>query len=481
MALRRILLLFFLALSNFLFADGGPGYHIRVKLENYAFNELILGFHYGEKQFVKDTATLGADGYFTFKADTLFPAGVYLLVTKPDNNFIQVLLNDEDQDFTITTDVKDSVMKMKVKGSTDNELFYDYLQYLGKFRPEADTLRAQISRLKNNPKDSLALTKRLTDIDNTVKKHQTDLLAKYPNTITVKIIKASIDPEPPAFTGTDREVQTKRYYWYRAHYFDNIDVTDPSLLRSPVLHPKIDAYINKVVPQHPDSINLELDKLLAKMKKSPDVFKYYLIHFLNYYAKTKLVGFDACYVHLGKNYYCNGGAPWADKEDLEKICDNVSRLEPILIGKTAPNIIVTDRNNVQHALYDIDADYTVLFFWAPDCSHCKKAAPYMVDFAKAYQNKGVKVFAVCTAVGDKAGECWKGVEEKQFSDDLFMNMQDPYIRSRYKQLYDIQTTPQIFILDRKHEILMKRIGAEELGKVMDQVMQFQEQKKRQGK
>ena len=95
-----------------------------------------------------------------------------------------------------------------------------------------------------------------------------------------------------------------------------------------------------------------------------------------------------------------------------------------------------------------------------------------------FQNRGVKVFAVCTSKGDKGEECWKGVEEKGFTDELFYNMSDPYLRSKYATLYDVQTTPQIFILDRKHEILMKRIGAEELGKVMEQVMKFQEDKKK---
>ncbi|MCC7246057.1 MAG: TlpA family protein disulfide reductase, partial [Saprospiraceae bacterium] len=234
----------------------------------------------------------------------------------------------------------------------------------------------------------------------------------------------------------------------------------------------------KITPQHPDSINIALDGLFERIKNTPETYRYYLVHWLNFYAKSKLVGFDACYVHLAKNYYCKTPMSWMKKEDLEKICDNANRLEPILIGKIAPNITVFDTKNQPHSLWDVDADYTVLFFWAPDCGHCKKAAPFMVEFAKNYKDKGVKVFSVCTAVGEKGpSECQKGIEEKGFSDDLFMTFQDPYVRSRYKTLYDVQTTPQIFILDRKHEILMKRIGAEDLGGVMDKVMKFQEEKK----
>lgn len=460
-------------------AGDGPGYNIRVKLDNYAEKQLVLGFYYGDKTYVKDTVDLGADGYFTFSADTLLPCGMYLLVTKPDNNFMQFVLPADAQRFSIHTDVKDFVNKMKFKGSDDNERLYDYLRFLGKMRPEADTLRAQLTRLKKNPADSTRLTNQLADLDKQVKKLQSDITTKYPGSLTAKIIMASIEPEPPMFPGEEKDASLKRYYWYKAHFFDNIDVGDPCMLHGQVLHGKIEQYVNKVTPQHPDSINLSIDYILSKMDPAGENFKYYLIHFLNTYAKSNIVGMDGCYVHIVNKYYATNKAPWTKKEDLEKIVDNAKRLEPILIGKIAPNITVFDRNNQPHALWDVDADYTVLFFWAPDCGHCKKAAPHMVEFARNFQNRGVKVFAVCTATGaDKAGECWKGVEEKGFTDDLFYNMSDVYLRSRYKTLYDIQTTPQIFVLDRKHEILMKRISAEELTKVMEQVMKFQEDKKK---
>lgn len=485
--MKRIFALSFLTIVAFsaIFASNGPGFKIRVKLENYAEKELLLGFHYGEKQYVKDTAEVGADGYFTFQADTLLLPGIYLLVMKPSNSYLQILVPENDQDFVVMTDANDSVNKMKFKGSEDNDLFYDYLRFLGKYRPEADSLKAKINRSKGNPADSIKYTREMEGLDKIVKKYQLDMVDKHPATLSARITKASIEPEPPVFTGEEMEVARKRYYWIRSHFFDNIDLADPALLRSPVLHPKVNDYITKVVPQHPDSVNVALDELFAKLRKTQDNYKYFLVHFLNYYAKSQIVGFDACYVHIAQEYYCKGLAPWAKKEDLEKICDNAKRLEPILIGKTAPNIIVSDRNNKQHALWDVDADYTVLFFWAPDCGHCKKAAPHMVEFAQKYKDKGVKVFAVCTAVAKTVEEkdvpdCWKGMEEKGFTDDLFMNLVDPFIRSRYKSLYDVQTTPQIFVLNREHKILMKRIGAEQLVKVMEDLMKFEQDKKKKG-
>ncbi len=472
-------LLLFFSLYQ-LHADGG-GYKIRVKLDNYAEKQLILGFYYGEKPYVKDTMEIGADGYFTFQADTLLPCGVYLLVLKTDNSFIQFLLPEHDQDLTIVTDAKQSVEKMSIKGSDDNTVFYDYLQYLARLRPVADTIRAQLERRKSYPADSVKFITQLADIDQEVKKYQANLLSKHPGSMTAKIVKSSIEPEIPAFKGDDKAILLQKRDWYRLHFFDNLDIADRCMLRSPVLHGRIEQFVTKFTVQHPDSISRSVDFVLGKLKNNAENYKYYLIHFLNYYAKSNLVGMDGVYVHIAKEYYCKGQAMWSRKEDLEKICDNAQRLEPILIGKTAPNITVLNQKNEPASLWEVDADYTVLFFWDPECSHCKKSAPFMVEFAKKYRDRGVKVFAVCTAVTDKAPECWKSIEEKGFTDFLFLNTYDPYIKSKYKTIYDVKTTPQIFILDRKHEILMKRIAAEQLDKVMEDVIRFQEERKKQGK
>jgi methyl coenzyme M reductase alpha subunit len=54
--------------------------------------------------------------------------------------------------------------------------------------------------------------------------------------------------------------------------------------------------------------------------------------------------------------------------------------------------------------------------------------------------------------------------------DVFFNAVDPYHRSRYKTVYDIRTTPQIFVLDTDKKILSKRIGAEQLPEVIDHIL-----------
>jgi thiol-disulfide isomerase/thioredoxin len=129
-------------------------------------------------------------------------------------------------------------------------------------------------------------------------------------------------------------------------------------------------------------------------------------------------------------------------------------------------------------LHDVESPFTVVYIWDPDCGHCKKAAPKVVEFYEKFKDKGVTIFSICGKFTDEVKTCWDTIEEKGF--DNFMNVVDPYHRSKYKVLYNIKSTPQIFILDENKEIIMKRIGAEQLSEVMDQII-LQEQKEMQGK
>jgi len=131
-----------------------------------------------------------------------------------------------------------------------------------------------------------------------------------------------------------------RYVYRKTHFFDNVDFTDASLYRNPMLPKKIDYYLQQLTPATPDSIIVGLDRILNKVKPVEKTFRYYLSQLLNQYAEeaqTK-IGMDAVYVHLVDNYYARGMAPWLDKEPLEKIMLESQRRRPTLIGRRAMNI-----------------------------------------------------------------------------------------------------------------------------------------------
>lgn len=466
--LQHTLLFFFSAFlfSNTCFATGG--YEIKIKLTNFTKDTLLLGYHLGDKQYVRDTCTKSADGWFVFKGEDTLDCGVYLVIMPPDNQYFQIMIQNGETFFSLQTDAIDPYKDGKVLGSVENDLFFKYMAFLGVQRTEAETLKKE--REGAAVRDSIRLTEKLNGIDQRVKDYQADIYKKYPASLTAAVIKSSLEPELPVFEGQGKEMELKKYLWYKEHFFDNIDLSDPCLLRTPTMFQKIDTYMQKLTVQHPDSINISVDYILNKVKSNEDAFQYYLVHFLNYYARSKFVGMDAVYVHIAKKYYAGGLAPWTEKETLDKILDNARRLEPILIGKIAPNIRMMTRDSTPVSLYDLKSDYTVLFIWAHDCGHCKTSMPEIIKFYEKFKNKGVKIYGVCKTKPGEEKKCWDFIDERPGMD--WLNVIDPYSISRYIQLYDVQTTPQIFILDKNHKILSKRIGSEQLENVMDQIIEM---------
>ena len=289
---KNFFLLFFL-LFTFFAATAQDGYEISIKINNYDQTQCYLGYFYGDKQYLKDTAQVDSEGKFVFKGEKPLDAGVYMVVLPPDNQFFQVLVNDNEQHFGIETNYKDLTGEVKITDSKDNQLFYEYLSFLTEQRPIAESLRKSIEEAADDAKKKEKFEEKLSKLDESVFAFQRELVAKNPNSLTAAIIRSNTPVTIPEFSGKDEEIQLKKWYYSKQHYFDNIDLTDPRMVRTPFLYQKVTHFIEKLTVQHPDSINQSIDAVLKQMEKADDTYKYYLVHFLNEYAKSKIVGFDA--------------------------------------------------------------------------------------------------------------------------------------------------------------------------------------------
>jgi peroxiredoxin len=461
--------------------EAKDGYEIRVKLDNYAEKKLVLGFHLADKQYIKDTALIDDKGWFTFKDKDgkALPSGMYLIITLPEKQYFQVLIDKDEQFFSIESDAKNPSEKIKFKDAPLNESFYAYIKALGDFRKNANKLREQIKKDSSDKVKVKMLEKELDKIDVAAKAYQVKVTTTNPKSFLASIVKAGQDPEVPKFEEIkdEKENQTKRYYYYKQHYFDNIDMTDGRLLRTPILSGKVDYYLDKLVVQAPDSINEGMDRILNMVKPAEEIFKFYITDFLNRYAASKMVGMDACYVHMALNYYTNEKAtPWVEKENREKIITNAKELEPVLIGKTAPNLEkLQTRDGKLVNLYDIKSPYTMLLIWSPDCSHCKKEMPDIMEFYEKFKGKGVEIFAICNQTGDNVKKCWEYIDEQKRM--TWLNVVDPFFVSNYMKKYAAVSTPQVFILDKNKKILIKKLEVKKLTDgIMDEIIKSENEK-----
>jgi len=462
---------YFLVLFSFLgFLSADAQYDINIELKNYNNDTLIIGNYYGDRTLVKDTL-LGSNGKFHFTGtDTLDP-GVYLMLLRPDNNYAQFFVNEEEKEFSISWDTKIPT-GLVAEGSIDNTIFYEYLNLLESVRPRAEELKGKMAAAAEAGNQDKASEDALNVIDKQVKTKQSEIIAEHPNSITAVFIKSTINVEIPEYDGTPEDVQYKKYLYYKEHYFDNIDLGNPAVVRTPFLNDKVDTYMDKLTPNDPDSIKQAIDYLLERMEPSPQTFRFYTSYLINKYANTKIVGMDAVYVHMVDKYYSSGKAEWADEETLAKMKENANNIRPILIGRTFPAITTFMADGSPVEINKIESPYTVVLFWAHTCGHCTKSMPDVVSFFDEYESKGVTLVSVCTKGGEKTEACKEAVPGKNM--EKFINTFDEY--QRYRRKVYINTTPKIFILDKDKKIIIKDIPANELKNVMESVIKLDSQK-----
>ena len=447
-------------------------YRIQGKLQNYAEDTIYLGYYFADKQYLIDTTAVN-NGAFTFAGDDTLKAGVYLIVMPPDNKFFQIMISPDERDFSFLGDIENIEQSITFEGSPDNSLFYDNLKFISSKRLEVNELNAEKENAGEEEKK--VIDRRLEQINQEVMTYQHQLVDEHPESITAALVKSGFRIDLPEFEGTKEEINLQQYLFYKKHYFDHVDLSDDRLIRAPshVLFDRVTYYLEKLTPQHPDSVIQSIDYLLYEMEGAEDTYKNFLIKFLNDYAQSKIVGMDAVYVHLALNYYDTGKAPWVEESQLKKIIANAREAEPTLIGKTAPNLTVQLKDSTDISLYDIDSKYVVLVFWAHDCAHCKESMPDLKSFYADYATKGIEVFSVCTKLGKDEPPCWDFVEDKELNQ--WINASDKKGgRSFMHSLFNVKKTPKVFVLDQDKKIISKDLGADQLGEFFDHLIKTDE-------
>ncbi|NBG65546.1 TlpA family protein disulfide reductase [Acidiluteibacter ferrifornacis] len=451
---KSLLTFILVALSVQLFAQ--DAYRLTFKIKGIQDSIIYLSNYYGGGQYYKDTAVVN-NGEFTFTGKKPLKEGMYSIVAN-NSRFFDFFVDR--QNFSMTTDTADMIKNMKIIGSPENTLFYEYMNYLTGQQKLMASYRAAEKDTNSSKKEKEKLEKQMTELNKEVNDYRKNFFEKNKESFTAKFLQAMEYPDvPEAPKNKKGEIDSSfAYYYTKAHLFDHIDFNDERFLNSPAYNDKMEYYITKLTPQIPDSIIVAGDYLLSRAT-NPEIFRYTLSYITSTYEKSEYIGMDAIFVHMARKYYLAGKADWVTDKQIKKIKERADALEPLLIGKKAPNIIVKDPSQQKYLqLYDVNAKYTIVYIWSPDCGHCKKSTPVLKKIYDKYKTQGLEVFAVGN---DFENETWlKYIEDNNL--DWINGSDGGDFTSNFRHLYDVYSTPQTYLLDEEKKILIKKIEVEAL-------------------
>ena len=444
------------------------GYQIEVKLKGTPQDTLFyLVSYYGDRRIKIDSAitTSSRRNYFVFSADTLLPSGVYLVVNQRRMQLFELII-DKSQRFSVEADTVNTIKTIIVRNSPETQLFFDYLKGLT-IRQDSVREIEKVLDYAQETKNQELFNKQYTDYVqkiNRVNEYTTSFIKNHPKEFFAKILKMNRDIEmPPLPTLADgSKDSTWGWHYYKNHYWDNIDLTDARMVRTPVFGNKITVFFDELIHQHPDSISVEIDTFLLKTRSSKEMFRYMLTWLTDRYQKSTVVGHDAVFVRLVEEYYMNGDASWMSENMLRIYTQRAAQLKSILIGAKIPELIMPDTTGTLLSNYLTGTKFTIMWFWDPDCTHCAVETPKLLDFYHKYKDSlSVSVYAVSL---DKDLDRWKKYIRDNNLD--WINVGGEKANIDYAMVFDIMATPAIYVFDDKMRIIAKNIPVENILEVI---------------
>jgi hypothetical protein len=441
------------------------GYEIKLHINGLKDTVCYLGNHFGDKQYIRDTARVDKDGWTVFKGKDSLAGGIYLIVM-PSKTYFEILVDE--QKFTIETDTADFVNNFKVTGSLENKLFNEQQRFIVAKSKETQNIRERLDANKDNADSTKILRGKISEIDKEVKAYRIKLMNDYPKTFIAKIFRTMSEPEVPEAPKDSKGKALDSlfdYHYFKAHYWDNVDFSDDRMLRTPIFQNKIKTYTTQLTPQVPDSIIVSLDTIIEKSKANKEVFKYCVATLTNFYENSKIMGFDKIFVHLSEKYYLSDLAYWADSTLKSNIQKRVDKIKPNILFTVAHDLAMPDTAFVMHSLHGTKAKFTVLAFWDPTCSHCKIEIPKLLHYYDSVKTtKSIEVFAVGI---ESDMDLWKNYIRENKLD--WINVSDLYNQTAFRNYYDIYSTPVIYLLDDRKRIIAKRLDTEKLKEFIDNI------------
>jgi peroxiredoxin len=455
--IRIMILLFFYFFINNL-SKGQEGYKITIRISGINDSVCYLAHYFGDKTYLSDTAFAGKKNTFEFEGDTALPGGVYIVAGEGNNKYFELII-DKEQFFSVIAEATDIPGSIQFKGSAENELFYNYINYSASKRNEISLIMGRLNKMPKESDSAEILKSKIGELNREIDSYTSGLINDNPDGFVSVLLKATKEPEAKStpLLENGRPDSVFVYYYYKQHYWDNFAPADARLLRTPLYHKKLEKYFTEVIYQHPDTAISEVDNFIQKTRPNKETFKYVVWYLTYKFETSKIMGFDEIFVHMIDRYYTTGEAYWSDSTVNKTLKKRADALRTILIGNKAPDLILIDTGFSFVSLHHVEAPYLVLLFYESDCGHCKKE----IDELKTWYNSnnlGLEIFAACT---DTSIVKWKKfIYEKKMS---WINVNATRSITRdYHDLYDISVTPSLFLLDEDKKIIAKRLKTEQL-------------------
>lgn len=470
--MRRVL--FLVSLVGSLTLSAQTGYEIKVTFKPFKNQFIYLGHYFGKTYPITDSAMLDENSQAVFKGTKVLPGGIYLIGYPNKSGFFEILV-DKQQHFSIEADTATLAKGVKFENSSDNILFSNYQQYMSQ---KGKTIKAFQDQLVTaaTKADSTSIIEKLTKEDKAIAAYREDIIKQHPTTILSALLITMREPELKGNlkNPSNKEDSLAAFNYFKGHYWDGVNFWDGRLAYTTFFEEKLDKYFAQLVVPNPDSIIKEIDWMLGYASINEEMNRFLLLKFVNRYLNQKYMWEDAIFVHLFEKYFAQKTYTWLNDAGKKTITERAYSLMANILGTPASDIELPDQKDIPTSLYAVDANYTIVVFWDPNCGHCKEVLPKLDSFYVAkWKADNLKIFAIAKETDATKNDWLNFIANNKIEEWTHVFYSKAADKSRtdngipgYSQLYDVQSFPTLYLLDKNKRIIAKKLTYEQLDDVL---------------
>ncbi len=433
-----LLTVFLGVVSNSLFANS-----VKLTIKGCTDTTIILYSVKGESLTVIDTFYSTNKGHFELNIKKGTSPGLFRVIFNKNIRFDFIFDNE---DIEIISDLNYLLDSVKVIKSQSNTFFYDFIKQNKEYKIKNELLQFILDRYPNNDEYYNTTVKTLTKLQEEYLYFVNMAVVENKGKFIAKYIKSSQLPILPISLKNEDKIK-----YLRNNALNNVDFSDEVLINSDVFTNKSIEYLTYFSNPQLQKKELELefikavDSILQKAKINKNVYT----QIVEYYIKGfREFGFDIIINYLLDNYVIKDDLCIEDKLEIA-LERRINQSKIFKVGNKVPNITITDQNNKNINLYDINAKEILIVFYSSACPHCITQLPKIFEY---YKKQTVSNFQVLAISMDTNKEEWlKYITENKFD---WVNANDlKGWESKAVSDYSVYATPTFILVDKDKRVI----------------------------
>lgn len=256
-----------------------------------------------------------------------------------------------------------------------------------------------------------------------------------------------------------------RAYYLVSHYWDNFDFNDTTYMHLPQITEQAFANYIEILPHtQKETAYISIKTMLSKAEEEPTgkMYPYFLDLYKKYlHDPNSPLRNEEFYIPVADHIINDKISTETEKE---RATFNLKMMNKNRVGRNATDFTYTLASGHTEQLFDVKANYTLVYFNNPDCKACEEIILYMKHsslISSLVENGTLMILAVYP---DKDISIWK--KHLKNIPSTWINGYDKHTVINDKLLYDLKAIPTIYLLDKDKKVLLKDANVQQVEDIL---------------